>query len=348
MLTQTQKDQVFQYIRSLQNNGFTFRDVVRFLNLDSDDRRSLQHFLDELDSERIIHRVKKGRYALPSRENLVSGVLSCHRDGYGFLVPDDRTILKEDIFIPGRNMEEALHGDRVLVRVELKKTPPRRHFGRRRIRKEQGKERIEGAVVRVLERKHPTVVGRFHEHTRFPYVAPLDARMIYDIRIPYQFSKGAKNGQIVVTAITVPPGRNQIPQGKITEILGNPEDPGIEYKIVEHKFGLPVEFSPEALAEAEALPDRVLKDDRVGREDFCDEIAVTIDGETARDFDDAVSLKRLQSGNFYWAFTLRMSLIMSAKDLRLMQTPTSGAPPYTSPIAPSQCFPQSFRAAFAA
>jgi ribonuclease R len=298
MLTQSQKDQAFQYIRSLKKNGFTFRDVVRFLDLDSDNRRSLQHYLDELDAEGIIHRIKKGRYALPSRENLISGVLTCHRDGYGFLVPDDRAIFKEDIFIPGRNMDEALHGDRVLVRVELKKTPPRRHFGRRRIRIEQGKERVEGAVVRVLERKHPAVVGRFHEHTRFPYVVPLDARMIYDIRVPYQSSKGAKDGQIVVTAITVPPGRNQIPQGKITEILGRPEDPGIEYKIVEHKFGLPVEFSPEALAEAEALPDRVLKEDRVNREDFCNEIAVTIDGETARDFDDAVSLKKLPSGNF--------------------------------------------------
>ncbi len=298
MLTQSQKDQVFGYIRSLKKHGFTFRDVVRFLDLDSDDRRSLQHLLDELDSEGVIHRVKKGRYALPSRENLISGVLTCHRDGYGFLVPDDRTIFKEDIFIPGRNMEEAFHGDRVLVKVERKNPPSRRNFGRRRVRREEGKERFEGVVVKVLERKHPTIVGRFHEHTRFPFVAPLDARMIHDIRIPYQSSKGAKDGQIVVAVITVPPGRNQIPQGKITGILGRPEDPGIEYKIVEHKFGLPVAFSAKALEEAEALPDRVLKEDRAHREDFRDEVLVTIDGETARDFDDAVSLKKLPSGNF--------------------------------------------------
>jgi ribonuclease R len=298
MLSQTQKDQVFKYIRSLQKNGFTFRDVVQILDLDSDDRRSLQHFLDELDSEGVIHRIKRGRYTLPSRENLVSGVLSCHRDGYGFLIPDDRTLFKEDIFIPGRNMEEALHGDRILIRVERRKPPAKRNFGRRGIRSNEGKERTEGTVVKVLERKHPTVVGRFHEHTRFPYVVPLDARMIYDIRIPFQSTKGAKDGQIVAAAITLAPGRNQIPQGKVTEILGDPEDPGIEYKIVEHKFGLPVEFSPEALAEAEALTDRVTKEDRVHREDFRDAIAVTIDGETARDFDDAVSLEKLPSGNY--------------------------------------------------
>jgi ribonuclease R len=298
MLTQSQKDQVSLYIRSLQKHGFTFRDVARLLDLDSDERRSLQHFLDELDSEGVIHRVKKGRYALPSRKNLISGVLACHRDGYGFLVPDDRTIFKEDIFIPGRYMEEALHGDRVLVKVERKKPPSRRNFGRRRVRTAEGKERFEGAVVKVLERKHPTIVGRFHEHTRFPFVAPLDTRMIHDIRIPFQSSKGAKDGQIVVAVITVPPGRNQIPHGKITEILGRPEDPGIEYKIVEHKFGLPVEFSPDALEEAEAIPDRVLKEDGAHREDFRDETIVTIDGETARDFDDAVSLKKLPSGHF--------------------------------------------------
>jgi ribonuclease R len=298
MLTQNQKDQVLRFIRSLQKNSFAFRDVVRFLNLDSDDRRSLQHLLDDLDSEGVIHRVKRGLYSLPSRENLVSGVLSCHRDGYGFLVPDDRTVFKEDIFIPGRNMEEALHGDRVLVKVARKRTPSKRTFGRRRNRQKDERERTEGIVVKVLERKHPTIVGRFHERTRFPFVAPLDARMIHDIQIPFHAGKSAKDGQIVVVVMTVPPGRNHSPQGKIVEILGRPEDPGIEYKIVEHKFGLPVDFSPQAMEEAEAIPGRVLKEDRAQREDFRGEEIVTIDGETARDFDDAVGLKKLDSGHF--------------------------------------------------
>jgi ribonuclease R len=298
MLTPTQKDQVLQFIRSLKVNSFTFRDVVRFLDLDSDDRRSLQHFLDELDSEAVIHRVKKGRYALPARENLVSGILRCHRDGYGFFIPDDRTRCPDDIFIPARNMEDALHEDRVLIKLAKKKAPVRRGSRGRKFRKEDAKERIEGFVVRVLERKRPSVVGRFYAHPRFPYVAPLDSRMFHDIRIPYQSGKGAKDGQIVVAMITLPPGRNQVPQGEIIEILGYPHDPGIEYKIVEHKFGLPVNFSAEALQEAESLPDHVLKEECAGREDFRDSIAVTIDGETARDFDDAVSIQKLPSGNY--------------------------------------------------
>jgi len=301
MLTNTQKNQVLQFVRSLNSHSFHFRDAVRVLDLDSDERRSLQRYLDELDSEGVIHRIKRGLYGLPARENLISGVLSCHRDGYGFLIPDDRSTYKEDIFIPSRNMEDALHEDRVLVKVARKKQQARRGFRGRRIANEDRKERLEGTVVRVLERKRPIIVGRYYAHSRFPFVVPLDARLFHDIRIPYQSSKGAEDGQIVALEITLSPGRNQFPQGRIREILGYPDDPGVEYKIVEHKFGLPVEFTRAAIEESEKLPDHVLREEYAGREDFRDAIAVTIDGETARDFDDAVSLKKLDSGNFLLA-----------------------------------------------
>ncbi len=298
MLTEAQKDQVIRFIRSLKSPGFTFRDVVRAIDIESDDRRSLQRYLDELDEEEVIHRVKRGRYALPSQERLVSGTLTCHRDGYGFLVPEDRTIYKQDIFIPPRNMEGAIHGDRVLVKVALKK---RKRLGNARRRGEAAPEtieRLEGTVVRVLERRHPTIVGRFYQHPRFPFVTPVDMRVLHDIRIPFHAGKNAKDGQIVVVALTSPPGRNQTPEGRVEEILGYPDDPDIEYRIVEHKFGLPVEFSPEALAEAEQVPDHVLEPEFAGREDLRGFPTVTIDGETARDFDDAVSLERLPSGHY--------------------------------------------------
>jgi len=297
LLTTTQKDEVLRFIAGLQSHSFTFREVVRYLELDSDDRRSLQRFLDELDDQEVIHRIKRGRYALPARENLVSGLLNCHRDGYGFVAPDDRSILKEDIFVPGRNMGEALHGDRVLIKVARKKAPERRG-GKRRSQQPERQERLEGSVVRVLERKFPNIIGRYYEHPRFPFVVPVDARMLHDIRIPFHASKAAKNGQIVVLALTVPPGRYQNPEGRVVEVLGYPGDQGIEYRIVQYKFGLPVQFSSNALREAEALPNRVLEEESVGREDFRDEIAVTIDGETARDFDDAVSLKKLPNGHY--------------------------------------------------
>ncbi len=298
MLTKTHKEEVFRFIRGLKTPSFTFRDVVRFLDLESDERRSLQRYLDELDSQEIIHRVKRGRYALPSRESLVSGVLSCHRDGYGFLVPDDRDTFKTDIFVPARNMADALHGDRVLVKVAKKKRPVRRSPSGRRASGDEEKERLEGTVVRVIERKSPIIVGRYYEHPRFPYVVPLDARIIHDIQVPFHAAKGARNGQIVALSLTVPPGRYQNPEGRVTEVLGYPGDPGIEYLIVEHKFGLPVAFSPDALDEAAGIPDQIPKEELARREDFREEIVVTIDGETARDFDDAVSLKKLENGHY--------------------------------------------------
>jgi ribonuclease R len=298
VLSKTQKEEVFRFIRQLTTTGFTFRDVVRFLNLDSDDRRSLQRYLDELDSDGVIHRIKRGRYALPSRESLVAGTLSCHKDGYGFLVPEDRTLYSQDIFIPARNMEDALHGDRILIKVAKKPRPaPRGPSGRRQTPK-KGEERLEGSVVRVLERKNPSIVGRYYEHPRFPFAVPLDARIIHDIRVPFHSNKGARSGQIVVLALTVPPGRHQEPEGRVIEILGYPGDKDIEYRIVEAKFALPVEFGEAAQAEADSVPGEVLEMEKNGREDFREEAALTIDGETARDFDDAVTLTKLKNG-FY-------------------------------------------------
>ena len=298
MLTQKQKQETLRFIQSQKGDSFTFRDLVRFLDLESDHRRSLRHHLEELDAEGIIHRIKRGRYALPSRENLVSGVLSCHRDGYGFVAPDDRTLYKQDIFVAARNMEDAMHGDRIVIKVALKKRPPPRHAPRGRGARSDDRERLEGTVVRVLERKYSTIVGRYYEHSRFPFVAPLDARMLHDIQVPANAAKNARHGQIVVAALTTPPGKYQNPSGKIIEVLGYPDEPGIEYKIVYHKFGLPVEFSAQTTAEVDGIPDRVLAKDLARREDFRGEVSVTIDGESARDFDDAITLKKLDSGNF--------------------------------------------------
>ncbi len=296
-MTPEQKDRVLRFVHSLNTRSFTFRDVVRHLDLDSDDRRSLQHYLDELDGQEVIHRVKRGRYALPSRDSVLSGVLTGHRDGYGFVTPDPGSSHSQDIFIPPHGMEEAMHGDRVLIKVAKKKRPVRRGARGARAR-EEAEERLEGTVVRVLERRFPNIVGRYYEHPRFPFIVPLDDRMACDIRIPFHSSKGAKNGQIVVAALTIAPGRNQIPHGRIVEILGYPGDPDLEYRIVEHKYGLPVQFGRTALEEAESVPDCVLEEAIAGREDLREDLMVTIDGEDARDFDDAVSLRPLPSGNY--------------------------------------------------
>jgi ribonuclease R len=125
---------------------------------------------------------------------------------------------------------------------------------------------------------------------------PLDARLLREIPVPLRETMGAKNGQIVVVILAETRGRQQSPTGHIKEILGFPDEPGIEYKIVQHKYGLPVQFSNTALEEAKDTPNHILHSESLGREDFRDQIAVTIDGEDARDFDDAITLTRLESG----------------------------------------------------
>src|SRR6266508_5248709 len=180
VLTQTQKQEVLRFVQSYKAASFTFRDLLRFLALDSEDRRSLQGYLDELDSQDVIHRIKRGRYALPSREALVSGVLSCHRDGYGFVAPDDRSLYKQDVFVHVRNMGEAMHGDRVLIKVAAKAKPRRPRFrGRQRQAPDAPERRLEGTVVRVLERKFPVIVGRFYGYPRFPLVVQLNSRVLH-------------------------------------------------------------------------------------------------------------------------------------------------------------------------
>jgi len=298
VLTPDQKQAVLGFITSLEGRSFTLRDLVRRLDLDSDERRSLQRFLDELDSQEVIHRIRRGHYSLPQRDRIVSGTLTGHRDGYGFVTPEGAGAAGPDIFIPARNMEGAMHGDRVLVRVARRKVIQHRGRPRGRHSPQTERERLEGTILRILERGSPTIVGRYYEHPRFPFVVPLESRVAQDILIPYHQARGARNGQIVVVELTDYPGRYQSPHGRILEILGYPGDPAIEYRIVERKYALPVEFSAETLRELEAIPDQVRPEDAAGREDFREEAAVTIDGEDARDFDDAVSLRRLPSGNY--------------------------------------------------
>ena len=125
MLTATQKQQVLQFVQRLDSRTFTFRDVVRFLDLDSDDRRSLQRHLDELDDEGVIHRIKRGRYTLPAKEAMVSGILTCHRDGYGFVKPEDRAAILTTYSSPPATWKKPCTATAVLIKVAARKRVPR-------------------------------------------------------------------------------------------------------------------------------------------------------------------------------------------------------------------------------
>jgi ribonuclease R len=205
------------------------------------------------------------------------GRVKCHPDGYGFVIPEREG--EQDIFVSQRNLKEAMHGDRVVARVES-------------IRK-KGRE---GSVIRILERGLHKVVGKFMRGKNYSYIIPEDERIIQEVFIPEGETKRARPNQIVVAEITRYPTERVRPEGRVTHLLGYPDDPEVEPQIIIHKYDLPHRFSSTVLKEARDLPLIPSPDDYQGLVDLRDIPTFTIDGEKARDFDDAVSIQKEKDG----------------------------------------------------
>ena len=248
----------------------------------------------------------------PQRDpNLIAGRFIAHRDGYGFVVPaEPQPKMDGDLFIRRDAVGDAMHGDSVLARIER-----RRADGR-----------AEGRIVQIVEREHPTVVGLFRYGPQSNVVLPYDTRILHEIVIPpgdellpaLREKLGEKpaaavanpraasrrvrfpelDGAVVNVELTRFPKGGLAPAGRVIEILGRPGDIGVDTEIVIRKHHLPHEFAEDVLSEARAVPQQVNEADRRGRRDFRDLPIVTIDGETARDFDDAVHVAALPNGNF--------------------------------------------------
>ncbi len=197
------------------------------------------------------------------------GVVSGHRDGHGFVVRDDG---QADIYLPSNEMRAVLHKDRVKARI---------------VRLDR-KGRPEGRVTEIIERSDAPIIGRLLQESGVWLVAPEDKRYGQDVLIPKGATGSAKPGQVVVVELTEPPALYGQPVGRVKEVLGEIDDPGMEIEIAVRKYGVPHEFSEPALAQARALPDHVRASDLRHRVDLRDVPLVTIDGEDARDFDDAV------------------------------------------------------------
>ncbi|PPE68905.1 ribonuclease R [Caldimonas thermodepolymerans] len=199
----------------------------------------------------------------------VEGVVQGHRDGHGFLIRDDG---EADVYLSPQEMRAVLHRDRVRVRI---------------IRYDR-KGRPEGRILEILERRKTPIIGRLLHENGVWVVAPEDKRYGQDILIPKNATAKAQAGQVVAVELTEPPSLYSQPVGRVTEVLGEIDDPGMEIEIAVRKYEVPHQFSPEALAEAAKLPDAIRAADRKHRIDLTDVPLVTIDGEDARDFDDAV------------------------------------------------------------
>jgi ribonuclease R len=221
------------------------------------------NFRKERDS--IIKNISQSSALLSEVEGTVQG----HRDGHGFVIRDDG---EADIYLPPNEMRAVLHRDRVKARV---------------VRQDR-RGRPEGRVVEIVERPEHPIIGRLLQESGVWLVAPEDKRYGQDVLIPKGATGSAKPGQVVVVELTEPPALYGQPVGRVKEVLGEVDDPGMEIEIAVRKYGVPHEFSEACLAQARALPDKVRAADRKQRVDLRDIPLVTIDGEDARDFDDAV------------------------------------------------------------
>jgi ribonuclease R len=258
------------------------REIVRRLDLKGDERRELKTLLRQMIGAGEVIKIRGARIGLPSRMNLVVGRLSCSPSGYGFVAPEERGPGQKDVFVAAANMTEALHGDRVVARVE-RMTP----------------KGPEGRVIRVLERAQQRLVGRYEDDGRFGgHVVPFDRRVLQELFVPAGEAGAAQAGQMVLAEITRPPTANRNPVGRILEVIGRLEEPGVDLKVVMAKHGLPKAFPEDVEAEAARVPGQVRPEDIASRTDFRGWPTVTVDPETARDHDDAISLERRPNGHW--------------------------------------------------
>ncbi|MCD8518060.1 MAG: ribonuclease R [Burkholderiaceae bacterium] len=219
---------------------------------------------------------RKGVLLLAKKLDFIAGKVLGHRDGFGFLQRDDGL---QDVFLSPREMLKVLHGDRVLVKItgDYRGKP-------------------DGTIVEVLERRTNRLVGRFLNERGVSIVVPEDQRIKHDVLIPPSDTAGAQHGQVVTVEILEQPTRHTQPLGRVAEILGEIDDPGMEIEIAVRKFDVPVDFSDQAQRLCDKLPDEVRRQDLKGRVDLRDVPLITIDGEDARDFDDAVYCEPVDLG----------------------------------------------------
>lgn len=273
------KSELLEIMRQSTYKPLTAEELVSELEIQ--DIASFLALLRELEREGEVILTRKHKYGLPEKMGLLSGRLQGHMKGFAFLIPSTPGF--SDVYIGQDDLNGALHNDRVIVRLRTPKTKGMRP---------------EGEVIRVLHRANETIVGTFDQGRKYGFVVPDDKRLFMDVFIPAEGINNAKDGDKVVVGVTSWPEGRRNPEGKVLEVLGKGNKPGVDVLSIVRKFGLPETFSPEAMEEANAIPQKVLPQDKEGREDFRHIKTVTIDGADAKDLDDAISLEPLEQGGW--------------------------------------------------
>jgi ribonuclease R len=284
-------ENIVRLVRERAQHPASARELVQLLRVPREQRAGFRRQLKALAASGALVEVRGRRYGVAEKMDLVVGRLQANAGGFAFAIPDSPRA-GGDVFVAAANRDEAMHGDRVVVRIE-------RH---------RAGDRPEGRVVKILQRANPTVVGRFDvDSAGIGFVSPFDERLGTDVAVAPGGQGGAEAGQMVIVEITRWPTATRGPIGRVVEVLGRLDEPGVDTTVIVRKYRLPDAHGEAAAAEArrlvagnEAPPAmHARRRDLAGRTDFRGLDIVTIDGEHARDFDDAISIERLANGHFH-------------------------------------------------
>jgi len=278
------RDQVLALMRERVHHPAGMRELLQLLKIPRDDRTAFKRHIKSLVAAGELIDIRGHRFGLPEKMDLHTGRLQTHSGGYGFVIPDRPIDAGGDIYIAGPHLNDAMHGDRVVARIE-------------RI-KDGG--RAEGRIIRILERGSAGIIGRYErDKSGMGYVVPFDRRVLMDLFVPPGQEGAAKPGEMVSVEITRWPASGRGAVGRVTGVLGDIDAPGVDTEIIIRKYNIPDQHGEDAIAEALRLGTAVAERDIRGRTDFRGIPTVTIDGEHARDFDDAITIEKLPNGN-YW------------------------------------------------
>src|SRR3989440_2458369 len=287
----TIREKVLGLLRAPDYRPRDRNEIAQALGLKGRERVDVRKTLRELEHAGEIARIRKNRYILPSEADLVTGKLSIHQAGYGFLVPEKAG--EPDIFIAAENTGTAMNGDRVVARIN-RDVPQRRAKDRAG---QASRNRSEGRVIRILERARDTIVGTLQHSRNFYYVVPDDPRLVHNVYVQVppraKLPKAPTDGDKVVVRLEAWESRHVNPEGEIIEVLGAATTPGIDMLSIIRKYDLPTEFPKAVLDEANRIPKSVEQRMINGREDLRGKFIVTIDPDDARDFDDAIDVEKI-------------------------------------------------------
>ena len=275
------KETLLSFMKEEAYRPMDIQELVSVFDISPDEYKVFKKTLKIMELEGSILRTNKDKFAVPERLGLIKGRIQSHKKGFGFLIPEEDG--ERDVFIPSSFINGAMNNDRVLVQITRDDV--------------NGKKR-EGEVIEILERANTKIIGVYEDSRNFGFVVPEDTRLNQDIFISKKDKNGANHGDIVIAEVTKWPDKRRSPEGVIKEVLGKKGEKGLDILTIIKKHGLPEEFPAKVLAYAEGIPEEIDEKEIKRRKDIRNIRMVTIDGEDAKDLDDAVSIEKLENGKY--------------------------------------------------